>query len=62
MKSLELRPTADPRSADWFVLGRIAEIYGVPDAAAAAYKRVTKEDPDGQTTWELTQRHLASLH
>ncbi|HEY2324539.1 MAG TPA: DUF3857 domain-containing protein [Thermoanaerobaculia bacterium] len=62
MKSLELRPTSDPRSADWFVLGRIAEAYGVSDAAAAAYKRVTKEDPDGLTTWELTQRHLASLH
>ncbi len=62
MKSIDLRPSSEPTSVDWFVLGRIAEIYGVPDAAAAAYKRVEKEEPDGQTTWELTQRHLASLH
>ncbi|HEX7191191.1 MAG TPA: DUF3857 domain-containing protein [Thermoanaerobaculia bacterium] len=62
MKSLDLRPTSDPQSVDWFVLGRIAEAYGVTDAAAAAYKRVKKEDPDGMTTWELTQRRLAAMH
>jgi len=62
MKSLDLRPTSDPTSVDWFVLGRIAEAYGVTDAAATAYKRVKKEDPDGMTTWELTQRRLAAMH
>jgi tetratricopeptide (TPR) repeat protein len=62
LKSLDSGPTGEPRSHDWFVLGRIAETYGVSDAASAAYKRVKKEEPDGLTTWELTQRRLASLH
>jgi hypothetical protein len=61
LKSLDSRASAEPRSFDWFVLGRIAESYGVSDAAAAAYKRVTKEEPNGLTTWELTQKRLASL-
>jgi tetratricopeptide (TPR) repeat protein len=62
LKSLDSRPSSEPRSADWFVLGRIAETYGVSEAATAAYKRVTKEEPNGLTTWELTQKRLATLN
>jgi tetratricopeptide (TPR) repeat protein len=62
LKSIERRTSDQPMSVDWFVLGRIAENYGVSDAAAVAYKKVKKEEePDGTTTWELTQKRIAQL-
>jgi len=61
LKSIDSRKAEQPSSADWFVLGRIAEDYGVRDAALAAYKRVEKEEATGTTTWELAQRRLTAL-
>jgi len=61
LKSLEQRLTDQPTSTDWFVLGRIAENYGVSDAAIVAYRKVTKEEANGVTTWELTQKRIAQL-
>jgi len=43
------------------VVGRIAENYGVAEAAKAAYKRVEKTNVDGLSTWELSQKRLAAL-
>jgi tetratricopeptide (TPR) repeat protein len=48
---------------DWYVLGRIAENYGVDDYAITAYRKVgKKDDGDGAATvTELAQRRLAGL-
>lgn len=50
------------RSEDWLVVARIAEAYGLPDAARAAYRKV---DPPGEpstpSTYALAQRWLARL-
>ena len=51
----------EPRSADWFVIGRIAENYGVNNAAAEAYGKVEKSDATGMSTYELTQKRMAAL-
>lgn len=50
-----------PDSSDWYVLGRMAENYGVRDAALAAYKRVDKKEGDGASVWELAQRRLVAM-
>lgn len=61
MKGIDRRHTEEPAGDDWFVLGRIAETYGVRDAAIAAYKRVKKGDDSGLDTWELARRRLVVL-
>jgi tetratricopeptide (TPR) repeat protein/transglutaminase-like putative cysteine protease len=61
LKAMDKRGVDDPGSDDWFVLGRIAENYGVRDVAMAAYKRVEKSELTGTTTWELTQRRIAAM-
>jgi tetratricopeptide (TPR) repeat protein len=61
LKAMDKRGTDDPASDDWFILGRIAENYGVRDVAMAAYKRVEKGELTGMTTWELTQRRIAAM-
>jgi tetratricopeptide (TPR) repeat protein len=61
LKAMDKRGTDDPGSSDWFVLGRIAENYGVRDAALAAYQRVEKEELTGTSTWELTQKRIAAM-
>jgi tetratricopeptide (TPR) repeat protein len=63
LQSISLRQNDEPESYDWYVFGRIAENYGVADAALAAYRRVEKkpEDATGLSTWELAQRRLALL-
>lgn len=46
---------------DWFILGRIAENYGVHDFAVAAYRKI-ENDPTGRATiHELAQRRLEGL-
>ena len=62
VQSIEKRMTDTPSPSDWYVIGRIAENYGVPEAAVAAYKRVEKTDVDGLSTWELSQRRLAAIN
>lgn len=61
MKAIDRRHTEEPSGDDWFVLGRIAETYGVRDAAIAAYKRVQKGDDSGMDTWELARRRMTVL-
>ncbi len=61
MKGIDRRHAEEPAADDWFVLGRIAETYGVRDAAIAAYKRVKKGDDSGTSTWDLTRRRMAVL-
>ena len=61
LKAMDRHGSDDPGSSDWYVLGRIAENYGVRDAALAAYKRVEKGDLTGTSTWELTQKRIAVM-
>jgi hypothetical protein len=58
----EARPLG---GADWFVVGRIAEGWGLGDAARAAYARVKPEPvdgaPDPTDARILAERRLAAL-
>ena len=56
------RITNDLEPHDWYVLGRIAEQYGVPDAAIEAYERVEPPEegtPESTSTFLLAQRGIA---
>jgi tetratricopeptide (TPR) repeat protein len=61
LRTLDKSQRELPDSSDWYVLGRMAENYGVRDAALAAYKRVTKRPEGGASVWELAQRRLAAM-
>jgi hypothetical protein len=51
-----------PADADWYVIGRVAEDYGLPEEALAAYRRVSRpQQPDAESTWVLAQRRLGAL-
>jgi tetratricopeptide (TPR) repeat protein len=61
---LESRAGPELESPDWYILGRIAEDYGVARAAEAAYERVEPpEDSSGLTssTYSIAQRRLEAL-
>ena len=47
--------------ADWYVIGRIAENYGIRDVAVEAYQRIRKPEKRYSTPWELAQKRLAGL-
>jgi len=62
LESFDRRGDDGPTSYDWYVVGRIAEGYGVKDAALAAYARVEKPaeaDPIGP--WVLADRRVRKL-
>jgi tetratricopeptide (TPR) repeat protein len=62
LQILELRPDGEPIEADWFVVGRVAEHYGLPETARKAYLRVSKPMRVRPTsTYVLAQRRLALL-
>jgi tetratricopeptide (TPR) repeat protein len=49
-------------NADWVVIGRVAEAYGMPAEARRAYQRVEKPSrPSATSAWALAQRWLARL-
>jgi tetratricopeptide (TPR) repeat protein len=55
-------PANRPEPHDWLVLGLVAERYGLPEEAIAAYRRVTPpERPDGLSSHELAARRLKAL-
>lgn len=63
-EAIGLSPDGQPRAVDWWVFGRLAESYGVPEEAASLYRRVQgsgAEATDASSTWRLAQRRLASL-
>ena len=59
--SIDQRSADEPNGDDWYVLGRIAEAYGVKDAAIAAYKRVWDRGTPGANVKELATRRMAGL-
>ena len=64
LKTMELWGLEEPNSQSWYVLGRIAEQYGLNDVAAAAYQRVEKPEEAwmaASDSWALAQRRLAAM-
>jgi len=64
LKTLELWGLEEPNSEIWYGFGRIADYYGFPEAAIAAYQRV--EAPEQKyalatATYTLAQRRLQAL-
>lgn len=62
LESLEQQVKDELRSPDWYIVGRIAESYGLRDAATEAYARVEKpKKRTAGTPWALAQERLARL-
>jgi tetratricopeptide (TPR) repeat protein len=61
LRSLEAGGGGAPGPADWFVFGRIAEAYGLPEVARAAYARVRPEPEDPTAPNLLARRRLVAL-
>ncbi len=58
------RPDGSPAAGDWYVFGRLAEAYGLPDAARGYYRRVAAPKLPGEepmSTHALAARRLAVL-
>jgi tetratricopeptide (TPR) repeat protein len=58
------RRGGEPSPLDYLIIGRISDLCGVPEAAAAAYQKIPK--PSGAeivalSSWTVAQRHLSSL-
>ena len=48
--------------ADWYVLGRIAEQYGLDEVAAGLYRKVpAKQDAAADSVYVLAQRRLKKV-
>lgn len=51
----------DLEGADWYVVGRIAENYGLREPAIDAYRRIERPERVEGTSWQLAQKRLAHL-
>jgi transglutaminase-like putative cysteine protease/Tfp pilus assembly protein PilF len=64
LQSIGTRLDETPGAEDWYVFGRLAEQYGLPDVARKYYRRVAlPKDSDGEpmSTHALAARRLAAL-
>jgi predicted Zn-dependent protease len=62
LQALELK--GEPDVNDWYVFGRLAEHYGLPDAARRCYERASADAGDGSNpmaTIHLVRRRLEAL-
>lgn len=63
LKAMAADGRGRPSSDDWYVIGRIAQLYGEDDAAQRAFERVQRPTRPNQhdSSWELAARRLADL-
>jgi len=65
LQAVDTTVSAEPEDNAWYVLGRIAENYGITSTALAAYRRVEKpKDSDASdivSSWALAQKRLAAM-
>jgi transglutaminase-like putative cysteine protease len=62
LQALKAEDDDAPGSTDWYVFGRLAETYGLPDAAGNLYRRVESSKTDlADSTYRLAQNRLAAL-
>ncbi|MBN1209442.1 MAG: DUF3857 domain-containing protein [Myxococcaceae bacterium] len=61
LKSLELQGARGLESYDWYVVGRIAESYGLLEEARAAYAKVKSARPDVNSVDSLATTRLQAL-
>jgi len=62
LRAVELTPGSEPDDAYWYVFGRIAEGWGLPEVARTAYGRIQpSKDPTTSDSAVLAQRRLAGL-
>jgi transglutaminase-like putative cysteine protease len=62
LQAVAARDDETPLAADWYVFGRLAEQYGLPDAARAYYRRVAPQEREtAMSTGRLAQQRLAAL-
>jgi tetratricopeptide (TPR) repeat protein len=64
LQSIGARADEAPAAEDWYVFGRLAEQYGLPDLARKYYRKVAlPKGPDGEpmSTHALAARRLAAL-
>ncbi len=61
LKSLELQGTKELESYDWYVVGRIAESYGLLEEARAAYAKVKSPRLDANSVDSLATTRLQVL-
>ena len=61
LRSIEAR-NGEPNDQDWFVVGRIAEQYGLSDAAVALYRKLSPpKNTQANTPYVLAQKRLKKL-
>jgi tetratricopeptide (TPR) repeat protein len=64
LQSVDARAGGAPTEDDWYVFGRLAEHYGLPDVARDYYKRVGppgSQEAEALSTHALAARRLAAL-
>lgn len=64
LQAMAARQDQAPASADWYVFGRLAEHYGLPEVARGLYARVSppgKGVPSAVSTYRLAQARLEEL-
>jgi transglutaminase-like putative cysteine protease/predicted Zn-dependent protease len=64
VQAIGAKPDEAPGGDDWYVFGRLAEQYGLPDVARNYYRKVTPPkslEPGPMSTHALAARRLAAL-
>jgi len=64
VQAIGAKPGEAPGADDWYVFGRLAEQYGLPDVARKYYRKVTPPkslDAEPMSTHALATRRLAAL-
>jgi hypothetical protein len=64
LERMDLAGSDEPDDNDWYVFGRIAEQYGLPDVAKAMYAKLSRPKDEASirlSSYALAQRRLGAL-